>query len=769
MKLKHIWIAGLLILLILDHTTALIDTSRTFETDIIGQLPEDINYNLNGGSTNINISNVDKYSGNNSLLLQDDSTANNTVIRFKTLTNATNAILSFNFNATRNQRWFIGSYGTGALQGIYIRFNTDGLIYYYNGTAYVSTGVVFAENKWNTANISINSSNQSFSLDVNSTQSGSGTFYQAAPSVDRIEFSSDNLQTPRVFIDNLVVNNTDYPTQTGLRKFPYPYKAAFTLSSDIDSTNTNEVYAIYDYLNTNKSIGNMGNGVNLELSSNFWVDGNTLNYYNNTNFDSTLSDNSTIFTDYMSSGFFDATHAISANDWNMSANSNWFITTLNLLSLYNISIWLDHSTKSTNVVCATCLGADSTNSTYYHWNQSNQTMTYVWNRYTLRPYMAYPLGIPLSFHGFNTIGFNRNTGNSTIDYTATSNENFSYQIDPQNISTLINMSGYSILYTHIGNNNSAATPPDNVPDDFFSTNERTNLQNIADHYYGTNGKAQDLYVTTLLKLLRYSEVSEYINYSYDGTKITINSVNNSIRNFVPTIADLEGITFYVPTNTTVFIGTSNVTSSLTANVADETGQVSIMFPIQRLTYPYPSISTVGSYDIDSNGTVLWNRNSVRPSLSQAINASITPSTSSITVNVTTWNTTGDYYKKWNESSTNASTTTQHIIGDFLANTNIQIKRDGINYASVLSNATGYINWTYSGGYSEHQFEAELAASTPAQIPLTTSFPLWIVMVPFLFAMIIYVLLKGLGEMTIIEYCVAALIIGITVMFIIDNF
>ncbi|MFA4870961.1 MAG: hypothetical protein WC623_22370 [Pedobacter sp.] len=78
------------------------------------------------------------------------------------------------------------------------------------------------------------------------------------------------------------------------------------------------------------------------------------------------------------------------------------------------------------------------------------------------------------------------------------------------------------------------------------------------------------------------------------------------------------------------------------------------------------------------------------------------------ITVLTWNPTGDYYKKWTESSTNASTTTQHIIGDFPINTNIQIKRDGVNYAQLTSNASGYINWTYSGGYSEHQFEIYIA-------------------------------------------------------------
>ena len=63
------------------------------------------------------------------------------------------------------------------------------------------------------------------------------------------------------------------------------------------------------------------------------------------------------------------------------------------------------------------------------------------------------------------------------------------------------------------------------------------------------------------------------------------------------------------------------------------------------------------------------------------------------------------YVVWNESSVTHSATTQHIIGDFPVSTPIQITRDGVNYALIDSNSTGYINWTYTGEYGEHEFEA----------------------------------------------------------------
>jgi hypothetical protein len=117
-----------------------------------------------------------------------------------------------------------------------------------------------------------------------------------------------------------------------------------------------------------------------------------------------------------------------------------------------------------------------------------------------------------------------------------------------------------------------------------------------------------------------------------------------------------------------------------------------------------------SNNITVNGVQNYSR-VVNTSSDVIINISAIPTSDLLNVTINTWNTTGDYYKKWNESSTNTSTTTQHIIGDLLLNTTYQIKRDSINYTTVTSNSTGYINWTYSGGYSEHQFEIELYTPT----------------------------------------------------------
>lgn len=85
--------------------------------------------------------------------------------------------------------------------------------------------------------------------------------------------------------------------------------------------------------------------------------------------------------------------------------------------------------------------------------------------------------------------------------------------------------------------------------------------------------------------------------------------------------------------------------------------------------------------------------------SSAVDGIVIPSSGTVNVTVIDWTN-----KVWKEAST-AQPSTRHIFGGFSASTPIQITRDGTEYTVVQSNDTGYIDWTYSGGYSEHTFTA----------------------------------------------------------------
>lgn len=124
-------------------------------------------------------------------------------------------------------------------------------------------------------------------------------------------------------------------------------------------------------------------------------------------------------------------------------------------------------------------------------------------------------------------------------------------------------------------------------------------------------------------------------------------------------------------------------------------------------YSNPSIEIYQDYQVELVLGIRYNINISRSSQGRIGTNIIIPSSGEINFTPIIWNTTNDYYKKWNESSINSSGTTQYTIGDFPSNTKIQIKRDGINYATATSNSKGYINWAHDGGYIEHQFETEL--------------------------------------------------------------
>jgi hypothetical protein len=126
-----------------------------------------------------------------------------------------------------------------------------------------------------------------------------------------------------------------------------------------------------------------------------------------------------------------------------------------------------------------------------------------------------------------------------------------------------------------------------------------------------------------------------------------------------------------------------------------------------------------SQTIDSTGDII-NSRSIYPTDTK-ISFFAKPTAGTLNIDVSAWNKTGDYKKIWHESSATETSTT-HIIGDFPANTPVQILRDGAKYASVTTNDTGYINWVYNGGDSTHEFDAYPTFITPESgiHPLTVS-------------------------------------------------
>jgi hypothetical protein len=90
---------------------------------------------------------------------------------------------------------------------------------------------------------------------------------------------------------------------------------------------------------------------------------------------------------------------------------------------------------------------------------------------------------------------------------------------------------------------------------------------------------------------------------------------------------------------------------------------------------------------------------------------ITPASGSITTNITTWNTSGDYSKQWTETGVGVASAV-HTVGNLKPNTFYSIKSDGVELAIYYSDANGNITFTYSKGYSTHTFNVAEAPSAP---------------------------------------------------------
>lgn len=87
-----------------------------------------------------------------------------------------------------------------------------------------------------------------------------------------------------------------------------------------------------------------------------------------------------------------------------------------------------------------------------------------------------------------------------------------------------------------------------------------------------------------------------------------------------------------------------------------------------------------------------------------INLTVTPSTDSVNVMIDTWNTSGDYYKKWTEAAS-SGVTTAHTVGNLKSNAAYNVLVDGTALNAYLSNGSGEITFNYSfGGLATKVFE-----------------------------------------------------------------
>jgi len=412
--------------------------------------------------------------------------------------------------------------------------------------------------------------------------------------------------------------------EVSIRKFPYPYKAAIAIANDIDSTNTVEEFInIHEFLNT-KKMTNMGEGVGLEIADSFFMFNpkNHFSYFSNREIDKF------IIRKFIEAGYIDSIHS-----WGDGySDRNDAIKSISELKKHglNLKIWINHSKEKSNFGgwYSAYLG-DCVESKYYH---SDITLSYgikfVWlGSSTCIIGQSVPINIMNFIGSFDfeyplksTRNIVKNIGKNIIslfrlwetryslhwkndlvkvvelkdgqkvyEFTRYDNhpdgigfgadsKNMAYNLSERVIKQLKDVRGYGILYTHFGKNLDCKHE--------ICEETQKALRNLEKEY-----RTGEVYVTTTSKLLTYYIIQKNLKTIYSINQgvviIEILCVEDPIfGKFIPNLEELQGITFYVPSdkNVRILIDGKEI-QDLIKNKMDENNRESVTIPIQHLTYP----------------------------------------------------------------------------------------------------------------------------------------------------------------------------------------
>ena len=415
------------------------------------------------------------------------------------------------------------------------------------------------------------------------------------------------------------INQSYYETyntkgKVALRKFPYPYKAAVAICSDIDGTTSKEEFLeIQKFLNT-KEKTSMGEGVGLEIGNSFMMYAPptcAFSYY------SANPGNAKVIKKFIKTGYIDFMHSYGEK---VDFNRKDAIRAIKELSENSckVDVWIDHATTLDNLGDDRTFGlGDHPGSTAYH---SDLTLDYgikfVWlGRVTMIVGQSAPITLatftsiydpdhPISSLVNMTKEFAKNVlavfGNKKYamhkDYglmritrlddsqkvyeflrfdnywkgvgTGATSKRLAYVISKRTLERLKEVNGYMIVYTHLGANSDCSQ--------VVAKETQIALRDLASEYERGN-----IHVTNTSKLLNYYVNHRYLNWSYetkgDEVVITISSVEDPVfGSFVSTIYNLEGITFYVPDKdkTRIYIADNEI-ANIQRNPPDYAGRESV--------------------------------------------------------------------------------------------------------------------------------------------------------------------------------------------------
>jgi len=406
--------------------------------------------------------------------------------------------------------------------------------------------------------------------------------------------------------------------KTTLRKFPFPYRAALAVSSDVDNTPSLEVYlAIMDYLNSTRQTP-FGPGLGLEVGNSFWF------------FNATPSPQLTYFSDYggtqtafaphcrefWQSGHVDILHTY--GNFNEGGFQRRYAETA-VEELYKrdaqLPVWVNHGTPLNHQNLGpgeTCYGAVPDHPAYhmdltksagcrYFWlgrmthilgqdatkTLSVQTKNFVQSilmrikyRSVTKDTLFDPenrLLLPAALQDDSQVYEFQRWVNAWGEIKTLDSREFGIQLRPSYLRTLIRNEGFLIVYTHFCENLELEAG--------LTMMLRSNLAHLQQLY--AEGQ---LLVTTTSRLLRFREVNAHLEYAFkpegEGILVEIQDrLTTPVGMSDLSLNDLQGLTFYLEGPDGVQISFRGQQVLHVINARDHTGRRSVSIPWVPLEYP----------------------------------------------------------------------------------------------------------------------------------------------------------------------------------------
>lgn len=417
----------------------------------------------------------------------------------------------------------------------------------------------------------------------------------------------------------------DQSSQVGLRKFPFPFKAALTICSDIDETRTtDEFLEIQRFLNTREQTG-LGRGLGLEIGNSF--------YFYNRNREFSFFDHDEraqrVIIAMIQSGYIDCLH--SYGDTNSRDDIGRALDCLHQ-SDCRLEVWVNHFGASSDIckkfeyMFQRCEGDDPAAVVYHTDLTLAHGIRFAWVGATTR---IVGQSSAKSTGSLATVFDGRRSWTSAIDMLkelrkqrlgslhderfvihrqnelvrpleladgrrvyefmrfcnhpegipiGATSRGLAYVVSARILNQLIARNGYMIVYAHLGKNSDCPQ--------VVAPASQLALRHLADLV-----QEGEIYVSTTAKLLRYHFAHQCLRWTHQQvagrTQIQIDGFDDAVEGQrMPTANELQGITFHVPDRelTDVFLGQQKL-ERLQRNIADESGVQSVTIPFTSLSFP----------------------------------------------------------------------------------------------------------------------------------------------------------------------------------------